>query len=150
MKGYLGIIALALAALAPLNTSAQTDAPLQVDARIRVNRNGVISFQRQLDPGPATVRGRIQAQPGGETALVTLEFDYRVNADFALDEIISLIVISIEDTAGNALSTVTIDPNTINLNPNRVPLEYSATLYIPTDRQRPSYIVHVQVFGNYE
>jgi hypothetical protein len=150
MKGYLGIIALALAALAPLNMSAQTDAPLQVDARIRVNRNGVISFQRQLDPGPATVRGRIQAQPGGETALVTLEFDYRVNADFALDEIISLIVISIEDTAGNALSTVTIDPNTINLNPNRVPLEYSATLYIPTDRPRPNYIVHLQVFGNYE
>jgi hypothetical protein len=150
MKGHLGIIVLALAALAPLNTSAQTDAPLQVDARIRVNRNGVISFQRQLDPGPAMVRGRIQTQPGRETALVTLEFDYRVNADFALDEIISLIVISIEDAAGNTLSTVTIDPNTINLNPNRVPLEYSATLYIPTDGPRPNYIVHLQVFGNYE
>ena len=33
--------------------------------------------------------------------------------------------------AGNEFSRVTIDPNTVPLNPNRAPLYYSATLYRP-------------------
>jgi len=61
------------------------------------------------------------------------------------------IVILIEDQDGNEFSTVTIDPNTINLNPNRVPLRYSATLYTPIiERGGNGYTVQIQVFGNYE
>ena len=89
--------------------------------------------------------------PGGETALVTLQFDYRTQAEIALDELISQIVILIEDEDGNEFSTVTIDPNTIHLNPNRVPLYYSATLYTPIiERGGKGYTARIQVYGNYE
>jgi hypothetical protein len=75
-------------------------------------------------------------------------------ADIALDEIVSRIVISIEDAAGNEFSTVTIDPNTIPLNPNRLPLYYSVTLYTPAISNAPGrgngYFARVQVYGNYE
>ena len=110
-----------------------------------------VSFRTLLDGGPAKLTGSVSNLPGGETALVALQFDYRVDADFALDEIISQIVISVEDASGQPFSNVTIDPNTIHLNPNRVPLYYSATLYTPEHtRGRNGYIVRVQVFGNYE
>ena len=89
--------------------------------------------------------------PGGETTLVALRFDYSTNADIALDEIVSRIVITIEDALGNEFSIVTIDPNTIHLNANRVPLYYSASLYIPsTVHGGNGYIARVQVHGNYE
>jgi hypothetical protein len=88
--------------------------------------------------------------PGGETTVVTLRFDHRTNADIALDEIISQIVISVEDANGTVFSITTIDPNTIPLNPNRAPLYYSATLYTPQVTGRAGYIAHVQVYGNYE
>ena len=141
-----------LAVCPPLPLRAQLGAPLQVDVRVRVKSNHGFgtSFERQLDPGAATVEARIHNLPGGETAFVTLRFDYRTNADIALDEIISQIVISIEDANGNAFSTTTIDPNTIALNPNRAPLYYSATLYTPKVTRRAGYIAHVQVYGNYE
>jgi hypothetical protein len=38
----------------------------------------------------------------------------------------------------------------VPLNPNRVPLSYSATLYKPPRSGRNAYIARVQVFGNYE
>ena len=53
-------------------------------------------------------------------------------------------------TAGIDFSRVTIDPNTVLLNPNRPPLYYSATLYRPPRDGRRLYFVRIQVFGNYE
>jgi hypothetical protein len=136
----------------PLAAVAQEEPPLQEDIRVRVNGNPPVgaNFSRQIEPGEARVRGRVLNLEGGETALVTLVFNYRSDAPIALDEIISRIVISIEDSQGGEFSTVTIDPNSINLNPNRVPLSYSATLYIPDDARRNGYFARVQVFGNYE
>ncbi|MBA3571404.1 MAG: hypothetical protein H0W34_05415 [Pyrinomonadaceae bacterium] len=128
-------MSLPLVALMPsLAAFAQEQAPLQADARMRVHNNKrpvAASFSTQLAGGPATVTGRVSNLPGGDTALVALQFDYRVDADIALDEIISQIVVWVEDPSGNVFSSVTIDPNTIHLNPNRVPLHYSATLYTP-------------------
>lgn len=146
------ILLSALAAFAPLAALAQEEPPIQVDARVRVNGNRPVgaNFGRRIEPGDATVRGRVLNLEGGETALVTLVFNYRIDAPIALDEIISRIVVSIEDSEGNEFSTVTIDPNSINLNPNRVPLSYSATLYIPDDARRNGYFARVQIFGNYE
>jgi hypothetical protein len=150
MMSRIGLIL--LSTLEPLVAVAQDLPPLQVDVRVPAKATGIGAlFQRQIEPGEATVSGRVRNLPGGETALVTLRFDYKTNADFALDEIIGLIVISIEDSEGNEFSKVTIDPNTVNLNPNRVPLSYSATLYTPDQTgPRGSYTVHIQVFGNYE
>jgi hypothetical protein len=139
--------------LGALNAIAQEQAPLQADVRVLVKNkpNASVSFKKMLEGGEATVKGIVHNLPGGDTAHVFLEFNYRINADIALDEIISLIVISIEDTAGNEFSRVTIDPNTVNLNPNRVPLNYSATLYKPERTGGENvYFARVQVFGNYE
>jgi hypothetical protein len=146
---------LLLLALFPvLAAFAQEQAPLQADTWVRVKNNKrpiATSFTAHLGGGPATLTGSVRNLPGGDTALVALQFAYTVNADIALDEIISRIVVSVEDLAGNTFSTVTIDPNTIHLNPNRVPLYYSATLYKPDHtRGRNGYTVRVQVFGNYE
>lgn len=79
-----------------------------------------------------------------------LRFDYKTDADVALDEIISLIVISLENADGREVARSTIDPNSVNLNPNRVPLHYCATLYKPTLAATRGYIVRVRLFGNYE
>jgi hypothetical protein len=133
---------------------AQDQAPVQADVRVRVNNNRrpvATAFNASLAPGAATLEGSVSNLPGAETALVALRFDYAIDADIALDEIISQIVVSIEDGAGHTFSTVAIDPNTIHLNPNRVPLYYSATLYIPEHtRGRNGYVVRVRVLGNYE
>jgi hypothetical protein len=147
------LIAVLLSAFSPLTGLSQSGPPLQVDLRVQVKRNHGLGgfFEGQLQGGGATVTGRVHNLPGGETALVTLQFDYRTRTEIALDELISQIVILIEDQEGNEFSTVTIDPNTINLNPNRVPLHYSATLYTPIiERGGNGYTVRIQVFGNYE
>lgn len=132
--------------------SAQEQAPLQADVQVRVDYNNrrLVSFNTVLEGGDATLRGTVQNLPGGETVLISLHFDYRTKADIALDELISQIVISMRDRAGNEFSRVTIDPNTVPLNPNRAPLYYSATLYHPPRSSRDSYTVRIQVFGNYE
>src|SRR5438094_253056 len=148
----LAIVAIVTSVFSSLTVFAQNE-PLQVDVRLRVKRNHGLGahFERQIAGGEATVSGRVHNLPGGETALVMLQFDYRTNAEIALDEIVSRIVVSIEDSSGNEFSIVTIDPNTIPLNPNRVPLYYSATLYTPTiARGENGYIARVQVYGNYE
>ena len=132
---------------------AQGSPPLQVQAVVRTQRNhgAVGSFQRNIGNGLATVMGKVRTLSGGQTVLVTLQFDYRTDAEIALDEIISQIVISVEDRNGNRVSVVTIDPDSVHLNPNRVPLYYFATLYKPfTDHGHNPYQVRVQVFGNYE
>jgi hypothetical protein len=56
----------------------------------------------------------------------------------------------VESIAGNEFSRVTIDPNTVPLNPNRAPLYYSATLYKPPRTGQSAYLVRIQFFGNYE
>ena len=126
--------------------------PLQADVRVRVNYNdrSLVSFRATLEGGEATLRGSVQNLPSGETSLVQLHFDYRTDANIALDEIISQIVIWTIDRAGNEFSKVVIDPNTVPLNPNRASLHYAGTVYKPPRNNRTSYVVHIQVFGNYE
>jgi hypothetical protein len=87
---------------------------------------------------------------GGETALVLLHFDYNADADIAPDELISQIVFSTSDRAGNEFSRVTIDPNTVPLNPNRAPLYYSLLFTGHLATVGRLYFARIQVFGNYE
>lgn len=131
---------------------AQENPPLQVDARVRADGTGRVaaSFQRRIQPGVATMSALVRNLPNGDTALVKLHFDYKIDADVALDEIISLIVISLENAHGTEVARTTIDPNSVNLNPNRVPLHYSTTLYKPAHAATNGYIVRVRLFGNYE
>ena len=131
---------------------AQEQSPLQSDVQVRLDYNNrrLVSFNTTLEGGEATLRGAAQNLPGKETVLVTLHFDYRTNADIALDELISQIVISTSDRTGNEFSRVIIDPNTVPLNPNRAPLYYSATLYQPPRSSRSFYTMRIRVFGNYE
>jgi hypothetical protein len=145
-------IAAVIAVCPQLRLHGQDGPPLQVDDRVRVkSKHGSgASFEWPITGGAATLAGRIQNLPAGRTTYVVLRFDYRTNADIALDEVISQIVISIEDANGNEFSTTTIDPNSIHLNPNRAPLYYSATLYTPQNKRRKGYIAHIQVYGNYE
>src|SRR5205823_5783844 len=125
----------------------QEQSPLQADVQVRINYNDRrrVPFRARLEGGEATVRGSVQNLPGRETVLVSLHFDYSTDADIALDELISQIVISTSDRAGNEFSRVAIDPNTIPLNPNRAPLYYSATLYQPPRDGRRLYLVRIQV-----
>ena len=149
----LAITLILFSSLGPLTAAAQEQAPLQADVQVRVKNKAAAtaSFRSLLEGGEAFVKGTVQNLPGGDTALIELKFNYPTDFDIALDEIISQIVISLEDANGNLSSTVTIDPNTINLNPNRVPLHYSATLYRPPRiAGRNFYIARIQVFGNYE
>lgn len=91
----------------------------------------------------------LRNQRGGETVRVDLVFDYRVRPGIVFDEIIDRIEIVVETITGEPFSEPTIiDPGTINLNPNRVPLAYRATLYHPADPA--GYVVRVRLFGNYE
>lgn len=150
--GILLPILLATLCVAPMAATAQEAPPLQLDARVQADGTGRVAatFQRQIRPGVATISGRVRNLPGGETALVKLHFDYSSASDFALDEIISLIVISLENASGNEVARATINPNDVNLNPRRVPLHYSATLYKPEPAATRGYLVRVRVYGNYE
>ena len=146
-------IVLALLVISPITPPvavAQEGPPLQLDVRVFVKRQEDIGavFKRRLQPGDATVATRVRNLPGDDTARVMLHFDYKTDADIALDQIISRIVIAFEDAEGNEWSRSVIQPNEIHLNPNRVPLYYSATLYKPPGTGR--YIVRLKVFGNYE
>jgi hypothetical protein len=145
-------VALLLVCFASPIVVAQGQSPLQADIQVRVNYNteSPVSFRSRLEGGGATVKGTVVNLPGSETVALRLRFNYRTNADIALDELISQIIVSTSDTDGNEFSRVTIDPNTVPLNPNRVPLSYSATLYKPPRSGRNAYIARIQVFGNYE
>ena len=133
MKRRFAVVALLPLCFASHLIMGQEQSPLQADVQVRVNHGDrrLVPFRARLEGGGATVRGSVQNLPGGETVLVSLRFDYNSDADIALDELISQIVVSTSDRAGNEFSRVTIDPNTVPLNPNRAPLYYSATLYRP-------------------
>jgi hypothetical protein len=152
MKRRFMVVALLFLCFASQLLIAQEQAPLQADVQVRVNSHDrrLVQFRARLEGGEATLRGTVQNLPGGETVLVSLHFDYRTDADIALDELISQIVGSTSDNAGNEFSRVTIDPNTVPLNPNRAPLYYSTTLYHPPRNGRSFYLARIQVFGNYE
>jgi len=152
MRRRVVVAALVLGFFLSQNVLAQDQFPLQADVRIRVDYNdrGLVSFRALLGGGEATLRGTVQNLPGGETSFVQLHFDYRTDADIALDKLISQIVIWTSDRTGNAFSKVVIDPNSVPLNPNRVPLHYAGTVYKPPRNNRTSYDVRIQVFGNYE
>ena len=152
MKRGLPFLALLAFCLLSQLVIGQEQAPLQADIQLRVESNNrrLVRFSAGLEGGEATVRGSVQNLPGDETALVSLHFDFKTDADIALDEIISQIVVSTSDRSGNEFSKATIDPNTVSLNPNRAPLFYSTTLYRPPQDGRKLYSVRIQVFGNYE
>ncbi len=152
MKPRFTIVALLPLCFASHLVIGQEQSPLQADVQVRVNHGDrrVVPFHARLEGGGATVRGSVQNLPGGETLLVSLRFDYNSDADIALDELISQIVVSTSDNAGNEFSRITIDPNTVPLNPNRAPLYYSATLYHPPRDGRSLYLARIRVFGNYE
>jgi hypothetical protein len=152
MKRRFTIVALLPLCFASHLVIGQEQSPLQADVQVRVNHGDrrLVPFHARLEGGGATVRGSVQNLPGGETLLVSLRFDYNSDADIALDELISQIVVSTSDNAGNEFSRITIDPNTVPLNPNRAPLYYSATLYHPPRNGRSLYLARIQVFGNYE
>ncbi len=153
MKRRFAVVALLPLCFAPqLVIGQEQSSPLQADVQVRVNHGDrrLVPFRARLEGGEATLRGTVQNLPGGETALVFLRFDYNTEADIALDELIGQIVVSTSDKAGNEFSRVTIDPNTVPLNPNRAPLYYSATLYHPPRNGRSLYLARIQVLGNYE
>lgn len=124
---------------------AQCESPVQADVLVPLGTEPS-RFRTRLEPGDATLRGRVRPQRGRETARVELRFDYRVPKNLLVfDEIICSIETIVEDAEGNELGRALIDPNTVNLNPNRVPLYYATTLYtIGGTRLR------VRVRGNYE
>src|SRR5207253_5203600 len=148
MKRRFAFVALLPLCFASHLLMGQEQSPLQADVQVRVNYNDrrLVPFRARLEGGGATVRGSVQNLPGKETVLVSLHFDYNTGADIALDELISQIVVSTSNKAGNEFSRVTIDPNTVPLNPNRAPLYYSATLYHPPRDGRSLYIARIQVF----
>ena len=152
MKRRFAVMALLPLCFASQTVIGQGQAPLQADVQVQVKYNDKrpVLFRARLEGGGAVLRGSVLNLPGGETALVLLHFDYNTDADIALDELISQIVVSTSHRAGNEFSRVTIDPNTVPLNPNRAPLYYSATLYRPPRNGRSLYIARIQVFGNYE
>jgi hypothetical protein len=150
LKAFKTFIAL-LCLILSVAVQGQEQAPLQADVTVRVNDNmhRPVPFSAELAGGEAALTGTVSNLPGGDTAFVALRFDYRINADIALDEIISKIVVTIEDLDGNLFSMARVNPNTVHLNPNRVPLYYSVTLYLP-ETARHRYVARVRVFGNYE
>jgi hypothetical protein len=153
MRGRFGVAAVLLSCFVPpIGLAQEQSPPLQADVRVRVgySERGPVSFRAVLEGGEATLRGNVQNLPSGETSLVQLHFDYRTDASIALDELISQVVIWTSDRSGNEFSKVTIDPNFVPLNPNRVPLHYAGTVYRPPRGNRTAYVVRIQVFGNYE
>jgi hypothetical protein len=131
--------------LAAETGGAQCLSDVQADIRVPLV-SGPVSFKQNLAPGDARVVGRAWPQRGRETVRVDLRFDYRIPKDvIAFDEIICEIEVLVEDAAGGEVARSVIDPNSINLNPNRVPLSYATTLY-----KSGGTALRIRIRGNYE
>jgi hypothetical protein len=138
-------IAAAGALLVAGTAQAACEADVQVDVSTSL-LTGPPRFVRPIPPGDARVVGRITPQRGRETVRVELGFDYRIPEDLiALDEIVCEILVEIVDDAGEVLARSLIDPDSIHLNPNRVPLFFATTLYTGEGTG-----VRVRIRGNYE
>ena len=137
-----------IAAFAAAVSAHAFDLPLQLDVTTTLATAGAKRrLTATLAPGDAVVKIVARGARGGDTTRVDVVFRYRIPRDqIALDEIIDGIEITTEDPMGGVFGTVTIDTHEVNLNPNRVPLAYAATLYHP----EPPYVVRIRVFGNYE
>lgn len=136
---------LAAVVLSATVAHAQCESPIQVDVLVPL-RADTTRFKTKIEPGDATLSGRVRPQRGRETARVELRFDYRVPKGLIVfDEIICSIETIVEDGAGNALGRALVDPDSVNLNPNRVPLVYATTLYTIGGTH-----LRVRVRGNYE
>ena len=122
---------------------AQCLSDVQADVRVALDARPP-RFVTKLAPGDATLTGSVQR--GRDTVRVLLKFDYRVPRDvIVFDEIVCAIEVLVEDAAGNEVARSDIDPNSIHLNPNRVPLYFVTTLYVGEGSA-----VRVRVRGNYE
>ena len=129
-------------------SSAGAECLSDVQADVVTPLGSAHRFQTTLAPGDAVLRGRVVQRRGGETVRVDLQFRYRVPPDvIVFDEIICSIEVLVEDDAQNVLARSEIDPDSINLNPNRVPLSYATTLYTTAPGASA---VRVRVRGNYE
>jgi hypothetical protein len=74
-----------------------------------------------LAGGGARVRALVTNRDDLRTATVALRFTYHVPPDtIALDEIVDRIVVEFRTPAGERFSRATIDPNEVNLNPERL------------------------------
>jgi hypothetical protein len=136
-------------ALCPVAGSSSAASELQIDLPLTMPPVGSRRATRSIPPGDATMKAVLRNQRGRETVRIDLTFAYRVPSGIVFDEIIDRIEIAVETLAGEPFSTpTTIDPGEINLNPNRVPLTYRATLYHPVDAA--GYVVRLRLFGNYE
>jgi hypothetical protein len=136
----------AILSLLLLAEAASAQCPSDVQADVRASLAGRARFETKLAPGDARMVGRVRPLRGGETVLVELGFDYRIPEDtIAFDEIICEIEVTVADAAGNEVARSVIDPNDVNLNPNRVPLFYATTLYVGEGTA-----VRVRIRGNYE
>jgi hypothetical protein len=142
----------AVACLVALATAAPAVAQnLQVDLSIPVEagKRAKVRFGALVESGPATLRGVARNLKGGEAVQVDLLFDYRIPRDtIGLDELIERIEVETRFPDGSVFNAAVIDTQLVPLNPNRVPLAYRVTLYVPPDT--PSYVLGVRVFGNYE
>jgi len=129
--------------------NALAGVPLQANVAIPmpIDPGASNDYSSSLGRGGSTVSGTVRNLLESNAVQIDLLFDYRTNDEIFLDEIIVRIEISTENGSGT-VGFATIDPNFINLNPNRVSLSYRATLYFPTDAT--SYVARVKVFGNYE
>ena len=91
MKRKFAVVALLPLCFVSQLAIGQEQSPLQADVQVRVKYNDKrpVLFHARLQRGGATLRGSVQNLSGGETALVSLRFDYNSDADIALDELTS-------------------------------------------------------------
>ncbi|PYM01374.1 MAG: hypothetical protein DMF19_06710 [Verrucomicrobia bacterium] len=91
MKRKFAVVALLPLCFVSQLAIGQEQSPLQADVQVRVKYNDKrpVLFHARLESGGATLRGSVQNLSGGETALVSLRFDYNSDADIALDELTS-------------------------------------------------------------
>ncbi len=148
MKTIALCICISLLTLVP-GSDARAGPPLQANVTIPmpIDPGASNNYSSALGGGGATVSGTVRNQLDGNAVQVDLLFDYRTDDAIFFDEIIVRIEISTENASGT-YGFASIDPNYVNLNPNRVSLSYRATLYFPTEAI--GYVGRVKVFGNYE